>query len=324
MVRAADHRKPLITANYSFVPPIERDIEDLSQHQPIPDRFLDLLEEIPTSYVAIYNDFFSVEERRAIEDLLSRGIVSGRLSFIKSFDAGAHATSVGHDDLYVVTNTEPHAYGDGRPVPFSISPSYPKSFNPDALTQAAIFIIRLYKVAYGRVPQFSEFKNDLAQLGGKLDPGTPLSVSEDKKREFAEVWLKNQYFLSQHSKETDEQLVDQLFANGGWQARNAERAEFLDELRSRRTARDQVVRALVEDPDLPTGELNAAFVVLHYFLYLHRNPDAQGYNYWLKTLNSTLNYAGVTEAFANSSERQQPSARLNTSETTPAKRNRIP
>src|SRR4030095_502845 len=77
MVRAADHRKPLITANYSFVPPIELEIEELSQRQPIPDRFLDLLEEIPTSYLAIYNDFFSVEERAAIEDLLNRGIVSG-------------------------------------------------------------------------------------------------------------------------------------------------------------------------------------------------------------------------------------------------------
>ena len=317
MVRAADHRKPLITANYSFVPPIELEIEELSQRQPIPDRFLDLLEEIPTSYLAIYNDFFSVEQRLAIEDLLNRGIVSGRLRFIKSFDAGSHAASVGRDELYVVTKTEPHARGDGAPLPFSISPSNPKTFNPDGRTQAAIFIIRFYKVAYGRVAQFSEFKNDLAQLGGKLDPGTTLNVSEDKKREFAEAWTQRHDFGSQYSKESDERFLDQLFANGGWQERKAKREEFLDELRGRRTTRAEVVRAIVEDPALPAGELNATFVLSHYFLYLHRDPDAQGYNYWLKILNSTSNYAGVTEAFANSSERQIPSARLNTSEKTP-------
>ena len=303
MVRAADHRKPLITANYSFVPPIEQEIEDLSHRQPIPDRFLDLLEEIPTSYLAIYNDFFSVEERRAVEDLLNRGIVSGRLRFIKSFDAGAHAGNVGRDDLYAVTNTEPLARGDGADPPFSI-PSNPKSFKPDQLTQAAIFIIRFYKVAHGRMPQFSEFTNDLAQLGGKPDPSTTLYVSDDKKRRFAEAWLQSQDFRSQHSKESDEQFVDQLFANAGWQTRKAKREAFLDELRSRRTTREELIRAVVEDPAPPTGELNAAFVVWHYFLYLHRNPDAQGYGYWLKILNDTSNYAGVTEAFANSSERK--------------------
>jgi hypothetical protein len=319
MVRAADHRKPLITANYSFVPPIEREIEDLSQRQPVPDRFLDLLEEIPTSYLAIYNDFFSVEERRAIEDLLTRGIVSGRLRFIKSFDAGAHAASVGRDDLYAVTSTEPHARGDGAALPFSILPSNPKSFKPDGLTQAAIFIIRFYRVAYGRVPQFSEFTNDLAQLGGKPDPGSVLHVSDEKKREFAEVWLQSQDFHGQHSKESDEQFLDKLFANGGWQTRKAKREEFLYELQSHSTTREAVFRAIVEDPALPTGELNAAFVASHYFLYLHRNPDAQGYNYWLKILSSTSNYDGVTQAFANSSEHLQTSARHNTSETTAPK-----
>ena len=169
------------------------------------------------------------------------------------------------------------------------------------------------------MPQLSEFTNDLAQWGGTPDPGSMLDVSDEKKRELAEVWLQSQDFHGQHSKESDEQFLDKLFANGGWQTRKAKREEFLYELQSHSTTREAVFRAIVEDPALPTGELNATFVASHYFLYLHRNPDAQGYNYWLKILNSTSNYDGVTQAFANSSEHLQTSARHNTSETTAPK-----
>lgn len=320
MLRAADHRKPLITANYSFVPPIEYEIEDLSQRQPIPDSFLDLLEEIPASYLAIYNDFFPGEGRVAIEDFLARGTASGRLRFIKSFDAGSHAAGVGRDDLYVVTNTEPHTRGDGEPPALARLPSSAKSYTPDELTQTAIFIIRFYKVAYGRVPQFSEFKKDLAKFGAKPDPGTTLSASEDKKREFAEDWLQRKDFRNRYSKKSDEQFLNELFANAGWHERGAERERLLQELKSLRTTRQAIVRAIVEDPAVPTYEFNATFVVLNYFLYLVRNPDPAGYYYWLTTLNSSSDYVGVIRSLNDSRERLEKTSRRH---TIPQKRLRL-
>lgn len=75
--------------------------------------------------------------------------------------------------------------------------------------------------------------------------------------------------------------------------------------------RRELARSWKEQPDHTTGpdkssrrEYNAAYVLLHYFGYLKRDVDADtaGYQFWLRDLNRTGDYRGLTRAFLESEE----------------------
>lgn len=104
MLRAADHGRPIVTASSSFAPPIVREIESLTQQRPIPERFIDLLEGIPTSYLVVHKSLLTNESRQAIENFITRETASGRLRLVGSF-----GSSGAPDDLYAVTKIEPAA-----------------------------------------------------------------------------------------------------------------------------------------------------------------------------------------------------------------------
>jgi hypothetical protein len=110
-LRAADHNRPLVTAVSGFETPISREIHALTHEEVIPDKFLDLLESIPCSYLVVHNDSMGSANQLAIEVVLARGIEAGRLLFIKRYETG---------DLYAVTKTEPNAKSEGQqtfPIP---------------------------------------------------------------------------------------------------------------------------------------------------------------------------------------------------------------
>lgn len=44
-------------------------------------------------------------------------------------------------------------------------------------------------------------------------------------------------------------------------------------------------RSVVDSSSVREAELRAAFVLMQYFGYLHRDPDAGGYGFWLAKLN---------------------------------------
>jgi hypothetical protein len=114
MLRAADHLQPLVNGKYSFVPPLQIEIEQLTAARPIPDRLLDIFESIPVSYVTVHRAFLSPDDQRAIQGFLDRGVAAGRLRFIKSFDADVSDGVRQHNDLYAVTKTEPNVQSRGE------------------------------------------------------------------------------------------------------------------------------------------------------------------------------------------------------------------
>ena len=72
-------------------------------------------------------------------------------------------------------------------------------------------------------------------------------------------------------------------------------------------SRSAVLRALVEEARFRQTQYNAAFVLAEYFSYLGRNPDQNGYDFWLNILNTSSarnNYRGMVCAFVNSAEYQ--------------------
>ena len=70
-------------------------------------------------------------------------------------------------------------------------------------------------------------------------------------------------------------------------------------------ARARVLRGVAEKPSFARAELNAAFVLMQYFGYLRRDPDAAGYNFWLSKLNDfggDFVRAEMVKAFISSTE----------------------
>jgi hypothetical protein len=69
--------------------------------------------------------------------------------------------------------------------------------------------------------------------------------------------------------------------------------------------RAQALRLVAESETLKKNEFNRAFVALEYFGYLRRDPDANGYNFWLNKLNQfNGDYikAEMVKAFISSDE----------------------
>ncbi len=79
---------------------------------------------------------------------------------------------------------------------------------------------------------------------------------------------------------------------------------LIDDLAQGRKTRAEVLRAIVESPEVTTRFYNEAFVVVEYFGYLRRDPDILYLN-WIETLNQTNEYRLLVNGFLNSAEYRQ-------------------
>ena len=93
-----------------------------------------------------------------------------------------------------------------------------------------------------------------------------------------------------------------------------ERDQLLSDLNSGAKTRANVLRAVTEHPNLFQAEFNRAFVLMQYFGYLRRDPNAGrdtdfgGDNFWLDKLNSfngDFAQAEMVKAFIESDEYRQ-------------------
>jgi hypothetical protein len=114
-------------------------------------------------------------------------------------------------------------------------------------------------------------------------------------------------------------FVDSLNTNAGLVLTDAERANLIAQLAPSPASpalRADVLMKVAENAQLQQREFNRAFVLMQYFGYLRRNPDAapeptlnfDGYNFWLNKLNQfNGNYiqAEMVKAFISSLEYRQ-------------------
>ena len=107
---------------------------------------------------------------------------------------------------------------------------------------------------------------------------------------------------------TPSQFVDAVYQHAAVTPTAAERQAALDEFKTPTGARARVLRRVADNQDFFQREFNRAFVLMQYFGYLRRDPDVDGYNFWLKKLNQLSgNYqaAEMVKAFIVSSEYRQ-------------------
>ena len=71
--------------------------------------------------------------------------------------------------------------------------------------------------------------------------------------------------------------------------------------------RSRVLQHLIEAPAFKDAEYNPAFVLTEYFGYLRRNPEPEGYDFWLNVLDNREagNFRGMVCSFITSTEYQK-------------------
>jgi len=189
------------------------------------------------------------------------------------------------------------------------------------------YIYRLYKGSLikngaGRVPTYSEFRNDLWWLTGGIIQNNQLAaaVIEENKKRFAEEFIKRSEFRGLYDPLSNFDYVEQLFQTTGINVSSQEKQALVQGLNNQTETRASVLQKVVDgtvviaegNQQFTTSygrafyekEFNAAFVLMEYFGYLKRDPDAAGYQHWLDKLNLYHNYieAEMVKSFITSPE----------------------
>jgi len=172
--------------------------------------------------------------------------------------------------------------------------------------QTGYFVHRLYRSSYGRVPLIAEFMPDNAVIGRGVIVGTVgwQARLDANKDQFLQSWVQRPDFIARYSGLTNGQYVDALIANLGVTISSQERDALVSDLTNGST-RANVLGRLAQNEVFSQSEFNRAFVLMQYFGYLRRNPDAAGFNFWLAKLNQfNGNYqdAEMVKAFLASQE----------------------
>ena len=190
---------------------------------------------------------------------------------------------------------------------------------------------RTYKSAFGNlatpagapVPvRFAEFLGDSQRIGQGVQVGIGNweQQLETNKQVYVLSFVRRTDFLAAFPNSfTADQFVTKLNNNAGGVLSTQEKADLLAVLGATPAdvmKRASVLRSVAEDQDLKNAEKNKAFVLMHYFGYLRRNPydppesglDFTGYNFWLGKLNQfngNFINADMVKSFLVSTEYRQ-------------------
>jgi hypothetical protein len=102
--------------------------------------------------------------------------------------------------------------------------------------------------------------------------------------------------------------IDTLITNTGVRFGATERTALVEMLNSQSLTRAQVLLVIVENHDFYNAENSRAFVEMQYFGYLRRDPDEDGFQFWLNKLNQfggDYRAAEMVKSFLVSSEYRQ-------------------
>ncbi len=182
--------------------------------------------------------------------------------------------------------------------------------------QTGYLVYRTYKAAYGNIVGLpvpvrrAGFMSDTQAIGQNVVVGATgwEQQLETNKQAYFDSFVARPEFIAAHPQTlTTAQFVDALNLSAGGVLSPAER----DALASSTLMRGQILRAVAEDADMAQREFNSAFVLMQYFGYLQRDPNAapdtdySGYRFWLAKLNEfggDYRRAEMVKAFLSSSE----------------------
>ena len=180
-------------------------------------------------------------------------------------------------------------------------------FIEEEFQRRGLFIHALYKGSLSRNPVYVEFSADRQQV-------TEGPNLEARKQAFVQSFVGRTEFVTKYQSNLSAgSFVDALIQNVRQTSAldlTDERASLIGTYNAGTTleqSRAAVVRALSENTAFKAAEYNAAFVLAEYFGYLLRDPDSDGYAFWLNVVNNRdqSNYRSMVCAFITSREYQE-------------------
>ena len=185
--------------------------------------------------------------------------------------------------------------------PFSLIVEFPRT---------SFFVYRLYKASFGRMPRRPEFMSAMALLGRGLSENGPALEAQLEKNRWALLseWMNSGEFKQLYDGKSNAEFVDVLLENSGAGLSTRERNVLVENLDAQNHSRQTALLRIVEDKSFYRREYNNAYVLIHFFGYLRRNPDdapdfdLKGFNFWRDRLNSWRDYRTIGLAFMESDE----------------------
>ncbi|HXD30027.1 MAG TPA: S8 family serine peptidase [Pyrinomonadaceae bacterium] len=169
------------------------------------------------------------------------------------------------------------------------------------------FIYRLYGASFARRPSYSEFTVDHNQVIG----GSNL---EGRKAAFADQFVGRQAYLARYpTNMSTAEYVDALLATANSYSAVTNGNQRTDLINSHNqcltginpaACRAVTLRRISDDAVFATALYNPSFVLMQYFGYLRRDPDQNGYDFWLNVLNSGAPSRNMVCSFITSVEYQ--------------------
>lgn len=175
--------------------------------------------------------------------------------------------------------------------------------------RTSFFAYRIVKASLGRIPTRAEFMKAMKRLGRGLYVGTPGWEAQLDLNRAALLtdWTESGEFTELCDGRSNAEIVDALSRNTGRELSKDSRDRLISRLNAGET-RASVLRDFAEDKEFYAREYNTAFVLMHFFGYLGRNPgeppdrDLSGFNFWVSVLDKTSDYRALGRAFLNSKE----------------------
>jgi hypothetical protein len=175
-------------------------------------------------------------------------------------------------------------------------------YNSPEFKDRGYFIYKFFAAALGRKPGYDEFVLDRARVSGFQSD----AELEQSKRDFIADFMSRPGFTSVYNGLTNNAYVQQLFTTAGVTQVTVNGTIFnvgamQQSLASGQRTRAQVLRDIAESPEVSARFLVESTIVMHYFGYLRRDPDA-AYQNWINIYNQTGDSRNVTNGFVNSPE----------------------
>jgi cytochrome c peroxidase len=181
--------------------------------------------------------------------------------------------------------------------------------------QTGFYAIRVQRAAFGRKSAdtsrvtFASLMADSATLGSGVivGQGDWQAKLDANKQAYAERVVASSDFAARFPvTQSAADYVTALYASSGVQPTQSETDEAVAAFGAGDAAgRAAVLRKVAESDSLTRAEFDPAFVLMQYFGYLRRDPDASGYGFWLSKLEQFGgNYiqAEMVKGFVSSDE----------------------
>ena len=165
----------------------------------------------------------------------------------------------------------------------------------------------LYRTSFERRPFYGEFVPDTQTVGQNVIVGKAgwETLLEANKQAFVNAWVQRASFVNAYGSLSDDAYVDTLISHTGVSFTTSERNALVSSLVNHTATRAGVLRQIATDPRFVSLKFNETFVMMEYFGYLRRDPDANGYAFWLNKLNQfggNFEQADMVKAFIVSGE----------------------